>query len=171
MGDTEFDFYVTPELKKYMGKYVAVVGGEVAASGINAKQVFEEASKKTGVNPVISKIPEEEDLRLLGPILKPVATITLENAGVEVAEQVYVDPSVRVTLIPKSVGDLLKLDLDDDDPVCEVKCLGRQAIPAVSKSVKISLDGASIDAKINWGLIEEVPMILGVDDFTLLCKG
>ncbi len=64
MTSKEFEFYLRTDLSKYKGKYVAIVGDKVVASGDNAKEVFEEAKKKTGKIPTIAKIPKEEALIL-----------------------------------------------------------------------------------------------------------
>lgn len=64
MTSKEFEFYVKADLSKYRGKYVAIVGDRVVASGDNAKEVFEEAKKKTGKIPTLAKIPQEETLIL-----------------------------------------------------------------------------------------------------------
>ena len=61
----EFEFYVKADLSRYEGKYVAIVGEEVVASGKNAKEVWEEAKKKTGKIPTIAKIPTDDTLILM----------------------------------------------------------------------------------------------------------
>ncbi|MEK6826758.1 MAG: DUF5678 domain-containing protein [Nanoarchaeota archaeon] len=60
----EFEFYVKADLRRYEGKYIAIVEDKVVASGNNAKEVFEEAKKKTGKIPTMAKIPREETLIL-----------------------------------------------------------------------------------------------------------
>ena len=59
MKSKEFEFYLKADLSKYEGKYVAIVGDEVVASGDNAKEVLEEAKRKTGKTPTLAKIPKE----------------------------------------------------------------------------------------------------------------
>ena len=63
MASKEFEFYVKANLKEYEGKYVAIVGDKVVASGTNAKEVLEEAKKKyPNKLPALAKIPKEETL-------------------------------------------------------------------------------------------------------------
>ncbi len=64
MATKEFEFYIKTDLGKYRGKYVAIVGDKVVASGENAKEVWEMAKKKTGKVPTLAKIPTEEALIL-----------------------------------------------------------------------------------------------------------
>ena len=59
-----FEFFVKTDLNRYGGKYIAIVDESVVASGQNAKEVWEEARKKTGKNPTLAKIPREETLIL-----------------------------------------------------------------------------------------------------------
>lgn len=60
MKSKEFEFYLKADLSKYEGKYIAIVGDKVVAFGDNAKEVFEEAKKKTGKTPTLAKIPTED---------------------------------------------------------------------------------------------------------------
>lgn len=59
MKSKEFEFYLKADLSRYKGKYVAIVEDEVVASGDNAKEVLEEAKRKTGKTPTLAKIPKE----------------------------------------------------------------------------------------------------------------
>lgn len=61
MKSKEFEFYLKADLSKYEGKYVAIVGDEVAASGDNAKEVIEEAKRKfPDKMPTLAKIPTQD---------------------------------------------------------------------------------------------------------------
>ncbi len=60
--EKEFQFYVTANLHKYEGKYVAIVEDKVVASGETIPIVLESARKKTGKEPLIAKIPGEDTL-------------------------------------------------------------------------------------------------------------
>jgi len=49
-----------PDLGKYVGKWIAIVGGEVVSTGSDAKNVFEEAKKKyPQKEPLILKVPKD----------------------------------------------------------------------------------------------------------------
>lgn len=62
----EFDFFVTTNLKKYQGQYIAIVGRTVAAHGKNAKTVWKEAKRKhPKALPTLAKLPKEEVLVLV----------------------------------------------------------------------------------------------------------
>jgi len=56
---------VNMDFSKYKGKYVALVGDKIVASGKNAEKVLDEArSKYGGKEVVLRKIPEQETLIL-----------------------------------------------------------------------------------------------------------
>ena len=61
MKSKEFEFYVKADLSRYEGKYVAIVGDKVVASGDNAKEVLGEAKKKfPDKMPMLAKVPRAE---------------------------------------------------------------------------------------------------------------
>lgn len=58
-------FFLKSSLKKYKGKYVAILGKKIVASGKNAKEVWEKARKKYPDRlPTIAKLPKGEALIL-----------------------------------------------------------------------------------------------------------
>lgn len=61
----EFEFFLKSPLRRYKGKYIAILGNKVVASGKDAKKVWEEARKKCpGRLPTLAKLPQEETLIL-----------------------------------------------------------------------------------------------------------
>jgi len=59
----EFDFFLHNPLTKYEGRYVAILGRKVVASGLSAKEVWDEAAKKYPKQiPTIAKLPKKEIL-------------------------------------------------------------------------------------------------------------
>ena len=57
----EFDFFLHNPLTRYEGKYVAILGKKVVASGISAKDVWDEVIKKyPNQIPTIAKLPKKE---------------------------------------------------------------------------------------------------------------
>ncbi len=65
MVSKEFEFYLKADLTEYKGKYIAIVGDQVIASGDDAKEVLDEAKKKfPDKTPTLAKIPKEEALIL-----------------------------------------------------------------------------------------------------------
>lgn len=62
----EFQFFVETPLTQYKGKYVALLGKKVVASGVSAKEVWEKAKRKYQKElPTIAKIPKEEVLVMI----------------------------------------------------------------------------------------------------------
>lgn len=59
----EFDFFVHNPLTEYEGMYVAILGRKVVASGLSAKDVWDEVIKKYPKQiPTIAKLPKKENL-------------------------------------------------------------------------------------------------------------
>ena len=56
-------FFIAIDFSRYKGRYVAVVGRRVVASGTNAKQVWLEAKRKNPTaRPELHKVPKGETL-------------------------------------------------------------------------------------------------------------
>jgi len=62
----EFEFYSVTDMSEYAGKWVAILGNEVIASGDDLKRVYEEAKKKAGnKEPLFTRIPKEQETLIL----------------------------------------------------------------------------------------------------------
>lgn len=59
----EFDFFVKTDLRSYRGKYIAILGRKIVASGENAKEVWQQArSRYPHKIPTLAKLPRQETL-------------------------------------------------------------------------------------------------------------
>lgn len=58
--EREFQFYLRADLHKYEGRYIAIVGESIVASGDDSDKVIEDARKKTGKMPLLVKVPTED---------------------------------------------------------------------------------------------------------------
>ncbi len=107
----------------------------------------------------------EEKSGLFGAVKRPVAKVTLINKDNKIPQILYVDSGADITLVPRSVGEIL--DLDDPKPseIIDIKGIGEKGVPIVLRSVTIQLVDININARIGWALIEDVPLLLGREDF------
>ena len=65
-NSVEFDFFLHNPLTKYEGRYVAILGRKVIASGLSAKEVWDEAVRKYPKQiPTIAKLPRKEILVMI----------------------------------------------------------------------------------------------------------
>lgn len=103
----------------------------------------------------------EEKSSILGTIKRPVAEITLINNKKELMESMYVDSGADISLIPKSVGDVLGLTVEKNDERRELKGIGDYGTPIIIKKIKMKVGEKVFDSRIAWALSEEVPLILG----------
>lgn len=62
----EFEFYSLSDMSKYSGKWVAILGKEVIASGDDFKEVYKEAKEKAkNRKPMFAQIPRKEETLIL----------------------------------------------------------------------------------------------------------
>lgn len=110
----------------------------------------------------------EEQSRIFGKILRPVARISIINNEIEIPEHLYVDSGADITLIPKSIGELLGFKIENIWEITEIKGIGEQGIPIVIKKVKMKIGEKIFETRIAWALVEDVPLLLGrLDVFNL----
>lgn len=106
----------------------------------------------------------EEQSKIFGPILRPVARIYFVNGGIEYPEHVYVDSGADISLIPKSIGDILGFIIEKTDQITEIKGIGERGVPIIIKETKIRIGEKLLETRIAWALIEDVPLLLGRTD-------
>lgn len=106
----------------------------------------------------------EEQSRIFGTILRPVAEIIFVSKDKEILESVYVDSGADISLISKSVGDLLGLKIEDNDKITEIKGIDERGVPIIIKNIKMKIGDKLLETRIAWALIEEVPLLLGRED-------
>ena len=105
-----------------------------------------------------------EESKLFGKILRPVAEIIFINNNNKVLETAYVDSGADLSLIPRSIGDVLGFTIEKDNKITEIKGIGEIGVPIIIKNIKIKIGEKIIDSRIAWALIEEVPLLLGRTD-------
>lgn len=112
---------------------------------------------------------KKEESGIFGKIARPVARLFLigENKN-EIPEIFYIDSGADITLIPRSLGELLGFTVKDSSEIQEIKGIGERGVPFVLKKLKIKFDNTIVETRIAWSLIEEVPPLLGrLDIFQL----
>ena len=97
------------------------------------------------------------------PVFRPVARVLLENRGRAVVLFPYIDSGADVTLVPKSVGEALGLQLAQGD-VQELSGIGEGRVAVAFKTVRMTIGENPFDCRIAWALIEEVPPLRGRRD-------
>lgn len=107
----------------------------------------------------------EEGSGLFGRIERPVAKITLIHRKNKIPQVFYVDSGADITLIPLSIGEILGLNNPKPEEIMEIKGIGEKGIPIVLRKVAIQIGNNNIDCRIGWALIEDVPLLLGREDF------
>lgn len=107
----------------------------------------------------------KERSTLFDGVYRPVAKIILTNKGRTVPEIFYVDSGADITLVPRSIGEILAFDNPAPAEIVDIKGIGEKGIPMVVRKVSMLFGELEIQSKIGWALIEDVPLLLGREDF------
>ena len=107
----------------------------------------------------------KEKSRLFGNIYRPVAKLLIIHKNNKVPQIFYVDSGADITLIPRSVGEILELSNPKPSESFEIMGISEKGVPIVLRRVQILLNGLRIFCRIGWSLIEDVPLLLGREDF------
>lgn len=107
----------------------------------------------------------KEKSSLFGDIYRPVAKLTLIYKDNSLPEIFYVDSGADLTLIPRSVGEILAFDNPKPAEIIDIKGIGEKGVPMVLRKVVMILQDFRIQTRIGWALIEDVPLLLGREDF------
>jgi len=102
--------------------------------------------------------------KVFGEIYRPMAEVALIGER-EVRETFYIDSGADVTLIPRSVGELLGLEFEEKE-IIDMYGVGKSVISVVIKKIRMRFGEKEIPVRIAWALTEEIPLLLGrVDVF------
>ena len=112
----------------------------------------------------------KERSKVFGDILRPVAKLTVSYHNYEVPEIFYVDSGADVTLIPRSVGEILRLENPKASEIFDIMGIGEKGVPIVLRTVELILNDRKISTRIGWALTEDVPLLLGREDFFKYCQ-
>lgn len=99
---------------------------------------------------------------VLGEIYRPSAEVILKHNDKIVLFYPYIDSGADITLIPRSLGEMLGLELDDN--IIELGGLGDNKVPVLIKKIEIKVGRYLLPIHVAWALIEEIPPLLGRKD-------
>lgn len=102
----------------------------------------------------------EERSKLIGIIYRPVAQLELKSEEFGwIPEWMYVDSGADISLLPRSLGDLLAFEVTED--IQEIRGVGDSIVPVIIKNIDVRLGNNVFNTRVAWSLIEEVPPLLG----------
>lgn len=107
----------------------------------------------------------KEKSKIFGNIYRPVAKLLISHKSKIVPQIFYVDSGADITLIPRSVGEILELANPKPSEIFDILGIGEKGVPIVLRRVTILLNDFKIFCRIGWALIEDVPLLLGREDF------
>lgn len=98
---------------------------------------------------------------LLGEIYRPVAEVSFRDKnGSEIVSFMFVDSGADITLISKSFGESLGLEINKEE-IKEVRGIGDSRVPVIIKKLPLKIGDISFEARVAWALVEGVPPLLG----------
>ena len=101
----------------------------------------------------------KEKSGLLGTVYRPVGEVFFITDK-EILEFPYIDSGADITLVPKSLGELLGFKADENK-IKEIHGVGGESIPVILEDIRIRIGRHEFPVKIAWALIEHVPPLLG----------
>jgi hypothetical protein len=102
-----------------------------------------------------------EKSSLFGTILRPVAKIQFKDTdGNPIDCSMYIDSGADITLIPKSLGEILGLKLEEEN-IIEISGVGSTKVPMIIRTLSMIIGEHEIQARVAWALEEDVPPLLG----------
>ncbi|HZY93718.1 MAG TPA: hypothetical protein VFE98_02525 [Candidatus Bathyarchaeia archaeon] len=100
----------------------------------------------------------KEKSRLLGTTYRPVARVVLNR---RYPNYMYVDSGADISLLPRSVGDLIGLSKVPSEKPELISGVGGTPVKVLMRKVSMILGTVSFQARVAWSLSEHVPMLLG----------
>ncbi len=102
---------------------------------------------------------KKEKSNLFGTIYRPIAAVHFIVRSNEIIQLMYVDSGADITLIPKSIGELL--GFEEDDEAKEIFSVSGHKISVIIKNTKMKIGRHTFSARVAWSLQENVPILLG----------
>lgn len=91
---------------------------------------------------------------------KPNAEVTLANGSIVRVFDMLIDSGADISLLPKSAGEEIGLELEHEEKVCNIGGLGGK-VPVVYRKLIITIGGEKFSCPVGWVLIDGFPPILG----------
>lgn len=107
----------------------------------------------------------KEKSGLFGTIYRPVARIILIHKKIVVPEIFYVDSGADITLIPHSIGEILDFKNPKPEEITNIRGISEKGVSIVLREVLMQVGSTTIKTRVGWSLIEEIPFLLGREDF------
>ena len=101
----------------------------------------------------------KEETVLLGTVYRPIAAVHFIVEDNEILEFMYVDSGADITIIPKSMGELLGFESSRE--IKTIYAIGQNPIPIIIKKVQMKIGDHRFLARVGWCLQENVPFLLG----------
>src|SRR3989338_10155421 len=102
---------------------------------------------------------KREKSNLFGTVYRPIVAVHFIDRNSEIIQLMYIDSGADITLIPKSIGELL--GFDESDEVKEIFSVSGHKISVIIENAKMKIGRHQFNARVAWSLHENVPLLLG----------
>jgi len=100
--------------------------------------------------------------KIFPEVYRPVADVDFWSKSKKkwISVSMYIDSGADITLIPRSMGELLGFEFNKSE-ITELSGVGGGMVAVIIKKVPMRIEEYEFDVKIAWSMIEEVPYLLG----------
>ncbi|PKP59385.1 MAG: hypothetical protein CVT89_01360 [Candidatus Altiarchaeales archaeon HGW-Altiarchaeales-2] len=100
--------------------------------------------------------------KIFPDVYRPVADVNLWSSQREkwICVSMYIDSGADITLIPKSIGELLGFEFNKSE-IAELNGVGGGMVAVIIKKVPIRIEDHEFEVKVAWSMIEDVPCLMG----------
>jgi len=96
-----------------------------------------------------------EKSQLFGTVLRPVARVILND---KYPHLVYVDSGADITLLPRSVGELIGLRKVKGEKPSRISGVGKSSVDVLIRQVTMTIGTSRFPARVAWSIVEDVPL-------------
>jgi len=100
--------------------------------------------------------------KIFPEIYRPAADVDLWSTlkGKWVSVSMYIDSGADITLIPRSMSELLGFEFNESE-ITGLRGVGGGMVAVIIKKVPIRIEKHEFEVNVAWAMIEEVPYLLG----------
>ena len=99
-----------------------------------------------------------EKSQLFGTIFRPIARVVLNDRFPNI---MYLDSGADISLLPRSVGELIGLEREKDERPEQIFGVGQSSVGVFVRQVTMRIGESRFRARVAWSRTEDVPMLLG----------
>ena len=97
----------------------------------------------------------------LGVVWRPIADVRLRNGRHRIEAGLYIDSGADLTMLPLQAEQALGFQQKRGEGIREIHGVSGSGVPYLIRRVQLEMDDITVQMRVAWALIEEVPFLLG----------